>query len=133
MAVVFNEFDSFEICSNFAYNVGAVCVSLGVPFSSDRRSNGHTVIFFFGVFGSEVFRTSKGVVAVENDFGLDSIKTCSKDGAVFSGYYCSVVGDEESTEVFIVPRNEFGVWLTQEKNIRKSNNENLPEKAEKES
>ena len=48
-------------------------------------------------------------------------------------YYCSVVGDEESTEVFIVPRNEFGVWLTQEKNIRKSNSENLPEKAEKES
>ena len=48
-------------------------------------------------------------------------------------YYCSVVGDEESTEVFIVPRNEFGVWLTQEKNIRKSNSENLPEKTEKES
>ena len=48
-------------------------------------------------------------------------------------YYCSVVGDEESTEVFIVPRNEFGVWLSQEKNIRKSNNENLPEKTEKES
>lgn len=46
-------------------------------------------------------------------------------------YYCSVVGDEESTEVFIVPRNEFGVWLAQEKNIRKSNNENLPEKGEK--
>lgn len=48
-------------------------------------------------------------------------------------YYCSVVGDEESTEVFIVPRNEFGVWLSQEKNIRKSNSENLPEQAEKES
>ena len=48
-------------------------------------------------------------------------------------YYCSVVGDEESTEVFIVPRNEFGVWLSQEKNIRKPNNVNLPEKAEKES
>ena len=48
-------------------------------------------------------------------------------------YYCSIVGDEESTEVFIVPRNEFGVWLAQEKNIRKSNNENLPEKTEKES
>ena len=48
-------------------------------------------------------------------------------------YYCSIVGDEESTEVFIVPRNEFGIWLSQEKNIRKSNNENLPEKTEKES
>lgn len=48
-------------------------------------------------------------------------------------YYCSVVGDEESTEVFIVPRNEFGIWLSQEKNIRKSNNENLLEKAGKES
>ena len=46
-------------------------------------------------------------------------------------YYCSVVGDVESTEVFIVPRNEFGIWLAQEKNIRKSNDENLPEKAEK--
>ena len=48
-------------------------------------------------------------------------------------YYCSIVGDEESTEVFIVPQNEFGVWLSQEKNIRKSNSENLPEKTEKES
>ena len=48
-------------------------------------------------------------------------------------YYCSMVGDEESTEVFIVPRNEFGVWLAQEKNIRKTVCENPPEKAEKES
>ena len=48
-------------------------------------------------------------------------------------YYCSIVGDEESTEVFIVPRNEFGVWLAQEKNIRKPFCENLPEKTEKES
>lgn len=48
-------------------------------------------------------------------------------------YYCSVVGDEESTEVFIVPRNAFGVWLEQEKNIRKSNYENLPKTAKKES
>ena len=48
-------------------------------------------------------------------------------------YYCSVVGDKESTEVFIVPQNEFGVWLAQEKNIWKSNSENLPGKAEKES
>lgn len=47
-------------------------------------------------------------------------------------YYCSVVGDEESTEVFIVPRNEFGIWLAQEKNIRKTIYENLPEKTEKE-
>ena len=46
-------------------------------------------------------------------------------------YYCSVVGDEESTEVFIVPQNEFGVWLSLEKNIRKSNNEKLQETAEK--
>ena len=48
-------------------------------------------------------------------------------------YYCSIVGDEESTEVFIVPRNEFGVWLAQEKNIRKTVCENPLEKAEKES
>ena len=47
-------------------------------------------------------------------------------------YYCSVVGDEESTEVFIVPRNEFSVWLTQEKNIRKPNNRKISDKAEKE-
>ena len=46
-------------------------------------------------------------------------------------YYCSVVGDEESTEVFIVPRNEFGVWLAQEKKIRKSNNGKIPEKVKK--
>lgn len=46
-------------------------------------------------------------------------------------YYCSVVGDEESTEVFIVPRNEFGIWLNQEKNIRKSNNGKIPEKVKK--
>lgn len=46
-------------------------------------------------------------------------------------YYCSVVGDEESTEVFIVPRNEFGVWLAQEKNIRKSIDKDPPESAEK--
>ena len=46
-------------------------------------------------------------------------------------YYCSVVGDEESTEVFIVPRNAFGVWLSQEKNIRKSNKVKMQEMAEK--
>ena len=46
-------------------------------------------------------------------------------------YYCSVVGDEESTEVFIVPRNEFGAWLNQEKNIRKPNNGKISDKAEK--
>ena len=46
-------------------------------------------------------------------------------------YYCSVVGDEESTEVFIVPRNAFGVWLAQEKNIRKSNKVKMQETAEK--
>ena len=47
-------------------------------------------------------------------------------------YYCSVVGDAESTEVFIVPRNEFAVWLAREKNIRKTIYENLPEKTQKE-
>ncbi|MBQ7767968.1 MAG: hypothetical protein IJ403_03690 [Oscillospiraceae bacterium] len=47
-------------------------------------------------------------------------------------YYCSMIGDEESTEVFIVPRNEFGIWLSQEKNIRKPNNEKISEKIEKE-
>ena len=46
-------------------------------------------------------------------------------------YYCSMVGDEESTEVFIVPRNEFAVWLAQEKNIRKSNKGKMQETAEK--
>ena len=46
-------------------------------------------------------------------------------------YYCSVVGEEESTEVFIVPRNEFGAWLSQEKNIRKSNKVKMQETAEK--
>ena len=46
-------------------------------------------------------------------------------------YYCSVVGDEESTEVFIVPRNEFGIWLAQEKKIRKSNNGIISEKVKK--
>ena len=46
-------------------------------------------------------------------------------------YYCSVVGDEESTEVFIVPRNAFGAWLSQEKNIRKSNKVKMQEMAEK--
>ena len=47
-------------------------------------------------------------------------------------YYCSVVGDEESTEVFIVPRNEFGVWLSREKKIRKPNNGKISDKTEKE-
>ena len=46
-------------------------------------------------------------------------------------YYCSVVGDEESTEVFIVPRNAFGAWLSQEKNIRKSNKVKMQKTAEK--
>ena len=46
-------------------------------------------------------------------------------------YYCSVVGDEESTEVFIVPRNEFGVWLAQEKNIRNPIFGNQPKRTEK--
>ena len=47
-------------------------------------------------------------------------------------YYCSVVGDEESTEVFIVPRDAFEIWLAQEKNIRKSNSKNMQEKVKKE-
>ena len=46
-------------------------------------------------------------------------------------YYCSLVGNEESTEVFIVPRNEFEAWLSQEKNIRKSNKVKMQETAEK--
>ena len=46
-------------------------------------------------------------------------------------YYCSAVGDEESTEVFIVPRNEFGVWLAQEKNIRNPIFGNQPKRTEK--
>ena len=47
------------------------------------------------------------------------------------GIHHGVVGDEESTEVFIVPRNEFGAWLSQEKNIRKSNKVKMQETAEK--
>jgi len=43
-----------------------------------------------------------------------------------------VVGDEESTEVFIVPRNEFGVWFSLEKKIRKPNNGKISDKTEKE-
>ena len=32
-------------------------------------------------------------------------------------YYCSASGETERTEVYIVPRSEFGQWLSQEDNI----------------
>ncbi len=49
-------------------------------------------------------------------------------------YYCSAVGDEERTEVYIVPRADFESWLAMEKcpeKLRKKLFENLPETAEK--
>lgn len=49
-------------------------------------------------------------------------------------YYCSAVGDEERTEVYIVPRVDFESWLAMEKcpeKLRKKLFENLPETAEK--
>ena len=49
-------------------------------------------------------------------------------------YYCSAAGDEERTEVYIVPRADFESWLSMEKEsekLRKKLYENLPETAEK--
>ena len=49
-------------------------------------------------------------------------------------YYCSTAGDDERTEVYIVPRADFEGWLAMEKNsekLRKKLFENLPETAGK--
>ena len=49
-------------------------------------------------------------------------------------YYCSAAGEEERTEVYIVPRVDFESWLAMEnsqKKLRKKLHENLPETAEK--
>ena len=49
-------------------------------------------------------------------------------------FYCSTAGDEERTEVYIVPKADFESWLAMEKNpekLRKKLSENLPETAEK--
>jgi len=49
-------------------------------------------------------------------------------------YYCSVAGDEERTEVYIVPRDQFPSWLAMEnwpEKLRKKLYVNLPETAEK--
>lgn len=49
-------------------------------------------------------------------------------------YYCSAAGDEERTEVYIVPRADFESWLAIEKcpeKLRKKLYKNLPETAEK--
>ena len=49
-------------------------------------------------------------------------------------YYCSAAGENEMTEVYIVPREEFESWLAMEKcpeKLRKKLTENLPETAEK--
>ena len=49
-------------------------------------------------------------------------------------YYCSAAGDEERTEVYIVPRADFESWLAIENSpekLRKKLYDNLPETAEK--
>lgn len=49
-------------------------------------------------------------------------------------YYCSAAGDEERTEVYIVPRADFESWLAMENSpekLRKKLHENLPETAKK--
>lgn len=49
-------------------------------------------------------------------------------------YYCSAAGDEERTEVYIVPRADFESWLDIEngpEKLRKKLYDNLPETAEK--
>lgn len=49
-------------------------------------------------------------------------------------FYCSAAGDEERTEVYIVPRADFESWLAMEKEsdkLRKKLYDNLPETAEK--
>lgn len=49
-------------------------------------------------------------------------------------FYCSAAGDEERTEVYIVPRADFESWLAMEKcseKLRKKLFESLPETAEK--
>ena len=48
-------------------------------------------------------------------------------------YYCSTAGHEERTEVYIVPRADFEIWLAMENSpekLRKKLFENLPETAE---
>jgi len=47
-------------------------------------------------------------------------------------YYCSAAGDEERTEVYIVPRADFESWFAMEKEpekLRKKLHENLPQTA----
>lgn len=49
-------------------------------------------------------------------------------------YYCSAAEDEERTEVYIVPRADFEIWLAMENSpekLRKKLHENLPETAGK--
>ena len=49
-------------------------------------------------------------------------------------YYCSAAGENEMTEVYIVPREEFESWLAMEKcpeKLRKKLSKNLPETVEK--
>jgi len=51
-----------------------------------------------------------------------------------SHFYCSASGDEERTEVYIVPRADFESWLameTEPEKLRKKLHENLPETADK--
>ena len=40
--------------------------------------------------------------------------------AVCSHYYCSAAADEDFTEVFVVPRRDFPLWLKQEEKITKN-------------
>ena len=39
--------------------------------------------------------------------------------AYCSHFYCSGVGDEERTEVYVIPRSEFAKWLEVEKTMPK--------------
>jgi hypothetical protein len=44
-------------------------------------------------------------------------------------YYCSASGDEDRTEVFVVPRKEFGAWIADSKTYKNKEvilHENLP-------
>ena len=47
--------------------------------------------------------------------------------AVCSHYYCSGAGDEDCTEVFVVPRRDFPLWLKQEqKSLKQSSKRDSP-------
>ena len=37
--------------------------------------------------------------------------------AVCSHYYCSAAGEEERTEIYIIPKHDFPMWLVEEKTL----------------